>query len=167
MAGQLTIQRAPRGLLDLLSLKGSGRAPTELAENITGVIDLTQVYLQDRLITANFSTAAVGAVGDFTAVNSAVPPGELWVAYHLALAGTVPAGQAYRVRPAIFRRTGTVIGTYGPTAGVGAAAERINVGWDLEASLLWPGDNVGLGCEQVTAGTLAFSVYLYYARLTI
>lgn len=167
MAGPLTIQRFPRGLLDLLSLKGTGQAPTDLAAEIRGVIDLTQVYLQDRLVTGLFSTAAVNAVGDISATNSNVPSGELWVAYHLAIAGTVPAGATYRVRPAIFRRTGTVIGTYGPNATTAAANERIGLGWDLGPTLLWPGDNFGLSCEAVTVGGLAFSVYLYFARLTI
>jgi hypothetical protein len=166
-ARELTIQRVPRGLLDLLSMKGTGRTPTELQDRLQGTIDLTQSYLQDRLVTAVFSTAAVAAVGDVNAIGSNVPPGELWIAYHLAIAATVAAGNSYRLVPAVFRRTGTVIGNYGPRAQAYAATERVCLGWDLQGSFLWPGDSVGLGCEQVTAGTTAFSVYLYHAKLTI
>lgn len=164
---RLTIQRVPRGLLDLLSMKGAGQNPTELEEKITGIIDLTQAYLQDRLVTQTFATPAVGAVGDVGATGSNVPAGELWIAYSLSIAGTVAAGNAYRLVPAVFRRTGIVISQYGPRAQSYVATERVALGWDLGGTFMWPGDSVGLGCEQVTAGTTAFSVYLYYARLTI
>lgn len=166
MAGPLTIQRVPKGLLDYLSLKGSGNAPTELAEKVSGIVNLTEIYLQDRVQTGNFGTGAIAAVGDVNATGGTVPFGEIWFAYHLAISGTVAAANTYRLCPAIFRRTGLTISTYGPRQAY-LATERVSLGWDLPPAILLPGDSVGIGVEQVTAGSTAFSVYLYYARITI
>lgn len=167
MAGPLTIQRVPRGLLDLLSLKGAGQLPTDLGDRISGTIELGDLYLQDRVQTGAFTTGVLAAIGDAAALLSSVPAGELWVAYHLAIGATIGVGASYTLRPAIFRRTGSVIGTYAPNNGSWTAGQRCAIGWDLRPALLWPGDNFGCCVEAVTAGNTNFNVYLYYARLTI
>jgi hypothetical protein len=88
MAGPLTIQRAPKGLLDLLAMKGSGALPTDLANELRGVIDTSYLYLQDGVRVAVGSAAgnATGAV-QYPAAHI-VPPGEVWVLNWVSMSTT-------------------------------------------------------------------------------
>lgn len=77
MAGPLTIQRYPRGLLDALQMRGTGDAPHALSELLVGTFDTTQLYLADKLINAQHVN--MGVASGFTASNIVVPSGEIWL----------------------------------------------------------------------------------------
>jgi len=67
MAGPLTIQRVPRGMLDWLDMKGTGQLPAELADQLRATIDSTYCYLIDKLYYQN------GAQGRNTSGNTQYP----------------------------------------------------------------------------------------------
>lgn len=104
MAGR--VQSFPLGLQSLLSLKGGGEIPQDLADSIAGVIDLTKMYLLGvrEQITSASVAAAIGTPGfpDLT-----VPLGETWYVWHYS----------------VFCNTGVNTATFGP----GIAVQGINV----------------------------------------
>lgn len=80
MAGE--INRVPWGLLSILDMQARGQAPRELAGQVSGSIDLLQLYmLQNRESRTGGAgpTAAVGGYFDNSAPQQLlVPQGELW-----------------------------------------------------------------------------------------
>lgn len=80
MADAKTIQRLPAGLLDLLGMQSTGDTPHYIAGEVQPVLDLTDLYLTDRLTGANGNTAQVSAVGLLT-TTVGPSPGEMWLTY--------------------------------------------------------------------------------------
>ena len=92
MAGPLTIQRVPRGLLHALAMKGTGDLPTELAPSIVGTYDVTTLYLGDNLRSLSSATSQPLTVDAFySAPALQVPAGEIWLPLNFTVqsAGTV------------------------------------------------------------------------------
>lgn len=63
MAGPFTIQRIPRGLLNVLGNYG-GQTPPELAQQTVGVMDILQMYGLTQLQTGFLSNAALAEGGN-------------------------------------------------------------------------------------------------------
>lgn len=80
MADAKTIQRLPVGLLDLLGMQSTGDTPHVINGEVQGTMDLTDLYLTDRLTGANVATANVAAVGPILTTTGPAP-GEMWLVY--------------------------------------------------------------------------------------
>jgi hypothetical protein len=92
MAGPQDIQRYPTGLIDLLGMRATGQTPNQLGAEISGSIDIGELYLFDRRVTrVGQSPVAIGAVGFLANTTGAtvVPQGEMWVLYDCTM--RVPA----------------------------------------------------------------------------
>jgi len=84
MAGPLTIQRVPRGLLSALAMKGTGDFPVEISRTLFVGFDATTEYLQDLARFSFSTTAAVGAAGFFSGAGI-VPDNEYWLVTNCSL----------------------------------------------------------------------------------
>lgn len=172
MAGPLTIQRYPRGLLDLLGSKSSGENPTDLVPAVQGTIDLSYMYQFEKVELVNATTNVVNLTGAWGVTGTAftVPAGELWLLHNLTVTANaqLAAGESYRIRAAIFRAQWTNW-QLGSDTGVGSGVgTRPSIGWQFERpEILRPSDSVGLFAEQVAAGASQFTAYGYITRLKI
>jgi hypothetical protein len=178
VAGRYTIQRAPKGVLDLFSMKGTGDLPTDLHPEITPIVDLSAYYLAD-LITAKQTTTSVvnlGGIWGPTAVVGVapVPAGEIWLVYNFTVRTNtqLAAGEIYNnVKPAFFRNqfnTVQCLTDVGASAGGAAAGGFLYIGKQFDRpEILRPADTYGLVCDAPTAGAHQFYLELYVAVLRI
>lgn len=170
MAGPNTVQRIPRGLLELLNMKGAGQLPSELAGALVPTIDVRDLYAADlfQAFTCNTNVANLtGLWGSATVGSQTVPAGELWVGRRLTVTSTdMAVGEAYNVRLAITRANFAMTELSDVVATASGAGTRIGLGWDLNGMLLRPQDSWGIFVTQITAGAHAFTIGLSYDRLT-
>lgn len=163
----LPIQRSPLGLLELLSLKGSGDTPRALAEYLQGTLDLNQLYLAPLRRTLNTTTVTITGNGNWAA-TTAVPAGELWLVTNISYqtAALLGAGEAYRLVPAIFWG-----GSLNNAEALGqaiswVATDRPAAGYPLPAPVLCsPGVQFGMQVISVSTGATAFPMNVHYYRL--
>lgn len=112
MAADNSIQPAPPGLLSLLALKTKGMNPSQLADSVVPVVDLTHWYGMDALTlqqgTDNTSLASAArymSVLTFASTPLVVPNNEIWwvKAYTVTLAypGTLTNYDIQSFRPVI------------------------------------------------------------------
>jgi hypothetical protein len=93
VADAKTIQRLPNGLLDLLGMQSTGDTPHLINGEVQGTLELSDLYLTDRLRGANAATANVAAVGPLlTTVGP--PAGEQWMVYGFTGASDVALAAA-------------------------------------------------------------------------
>lgn len=165
MAGPLDIQRAPRGLLDWLSLKGSGRTPVTLQDSIQLSVDASYVYLQDQFRTHDSIINPVAA-GFNSPASYTVPAGILWIVVNAS--GLVSNGAANSNTLQWAYKRQNAVGFWA-RALVEAVATPINTSawvggpippWQL---ILSPGDQLGLYASAVTgaAGTITTHIECY------
>jgi hypothetical protein len=172
VAGPLSIQRLPKGLLDWLGMKGSGETPTQLAATVAAVNDIGELYLLDRLGQANSATIAIPTVGTFQGTasgNTVVPDLTIWLVKSISITtGTLPAGTSYTARPGYQRKQSNVY--LAPNnQNAAAAGERIAEGWYFEKPLiLLPGDQPIVSVERIVVGTAqAFFIWVDFYALSI
>ena len=172
MAGPLTIQRYPRGLLDLLGSKSSGDNPTQLSPVVVGQIDLSALYQFDKVEARSATTNVANLNGAWavTGSNLTVPAGELWLLHNLSANANanLAAGEAYTINAAIYRSQWSqwqLSKAQGSGSGITA---RPAVGWQFDRpEILRPGDSVGVYVSNITAGASQFTLNAYLTRLTI
>jgi hypothetical protein len=167
MAGPQTIQRLPRGLLDMLLMKGSGDLPHEIADKLSPGVDATAFYLGDTFRHSFGLTIVLAVPGAQSVANLAVPPGEIWLPISVSvLSVPLPAGQSYSVSPCLFRNN---FAGFEILPGVSSATpgQSIGVGYQFDnMTQLRPGDAIGCIVHSVTAGASQMGVYASYYRLT-
>lgn len=172
MADPLTIQRYPRGLLDLLGSKSSGQNPIVLAEVVQPTIDVSALYQFDLVDARSATTNAANLPGAWgvTGTNLTVPAGELWLLHNLSFAANtnLAAGESYKVTGAIFRSQWSQW-QLGPTyAEVSGVNTRPALGWQFQRpEIMRPGDSVGVYVLDVQAASEQFTVSCYLTRLSI
>ena len=162
MAGPFTVQRIPRGLLDLLSMKGGGFFPTELMPQVMPSIELLDWYgFELRSSPPISGTAVVNANGPWAAAAATVPPSELWAVYNITVVNSpnFAAGEAYRIHPMLIN-PGVNQPLVGPQfQSASGITERICIGWDFpKPRLCQPGTQFGAYATLVTAGATSFGV---------
>lgn len=170
MAGPLTIQRLPRGLLDLLLMKGSGEAPTELAAEIRASVDIGALYLIDKQETIIGSTNVLGAVG-FYGVGTplTVPDREMWLLTHVSvLSNAMIAGDTIAGRACVARAPFTAgffeLGPFSTLTGAG----QFGAQWDFNPyRLLRSQDTIGFYLNQRVAYVQAVQLQATFYRLSI
>lgn len=172
MAGPQDIQRYPRGLIDLLGMRATGDTPHQLGPNIVGVLELLELYLNDRLVpNASAAGAAVTAVGDLNIAGLTVPSREIWLVYECSLSsGTTAAATGFTATAGVLRNrgSGNVYSAWTPPVTVGASSQAsVGIKFDRPALML-PGDLVNVRVASVTGAPAATpAVALFYAPLGI
>lgn len=180
MAGPLDIQRPARGLVDLLGLRATGDSPHQMADAVSGVLDLLDMYLIDRRTsTMTLTSAAVSANGilNFNALPALqpLPPGQAIAVYSVALEYTVAAAATWSgavlVRRAVFESLQGHTWCCGTDPGAvigGAAAITITLGaYFARPLLLLPGDQFALWTKNFTGVGSFGSLYVDYARVSL
>lgn len=148
MADRLTIQRYPTGLLDFLGMQSTGDTPHSVGEQITGVMDLTDMYAIDRLRSQLTSVGPITGVNAFSGqAGQDVPAGEMWLVQGITMTGAVmAAGVTIKVQPYIFRKSIATLELIGIPATF-TIGEAFNVGVYFDRwALMRPGDNIGVNC---------------------
>jgi len=173
MAGPQDIQRYPRGLIDLLGMRATGDTPHQLAAQTMPQIDLLDFYLNDRLeVLSQTIAAAPAALGNFQFQNSAVPQGQMWAVYDIAVncGGVVAAATSITFSPVVFRNQ-SIVGNAviaGPTA-TATAGQNILSGSHYERPVLvLPGQSFGVQVQAITgAPGVPFQITAWFARLGV
>lgn len=172
MATPLTIQRYPRGLLDLLGSKSNGDNPTVLAQAVAPVIDVTALYQFDLVESRSATTNAANLCGAYgvTGTHLTVPAGELWLLHNLSFAANTNliAGETYQVRGAIYRSQWAAWQLSEVAVACSGANTRPALGWQFaRPEIMRPGDSVGIYVVEVQAASEQFTVNCYLTRLII
>jgi hypothetical protein len=171
VAGRMTIQRYPTGLLDFLGMQSTGDTPHELAQELRASVDLGDLYLSDRL-----RTVSAGGSGPITTTSylagglqTIVPAGETWLVYSAYVTSTpVTAGATIKGNLAIFRQTAGQVQILPASFSV-LAAELILCSQIWERPMVMrPGDQLSLYIGATTgAPNVNWTGYLYYAPIKI
>ena len=170
MAGPQTVQTFPAGLLDMLGMKGTGKAPSEIDGNLRASVELLQLYLEQSMQRAHLSTGVVAAPGfsGATGTSAIVPDGHLWLVRSITTYTTaMAAGEAYRVRLGFQTAFLGPWFLFGDTVAAAAGVtDRIAFGWLMwPPFVMYPGDIPGIVAELVTAGAHTFSIDIEYYDL--
>lgn len=168
MAGELTIQRVPRGLLDLFAMRGPGLNPSELQGAIYGVCDLLPFYLLDKQEVILTNTNNITTAGFyFTAAAGLVPDNEMWLLSNLTgLSNALTVGQILRGRMAIQRQLVTQFDVAPTEARETTTGAQWLSGWDCNKTLR-PGDRLGVYISEVTGYAASITVCATIYRLKI
>lgn len=157
----IRINRIPPGLLALLDAQSSGVNPVALHEELTGNVDLTDLYLaansQLRTSTTG-AAAAVGRVDPSIAYFFRANPGELIVLSFVVAQPTVPlaAGISCKFRVCVFDYTlGNNV--WAGQQAVGLTGEQPCASAD-RVLVVPPGFGVGVQVDQIAGGAATFSV---------
>jgi hypothetical protein len=130
-----TISQLPRGLLALLGIQNFGESPRQLADLVSPVLELLDLYtLSTRECAVGTNAAPALGPNLYTAPNSgyvdlsqAVPVGEVWYVHDYCVQVTPGAATSITIQP----RIRTINASYGasiPMAITGAAG---NPEWDV------------------------------------
>lgn len=167
MAGPQTISRLPTGLLDLLGMKGTGDTPHELAAYLQSNVDLTDLYLSDRVsfLLGSPTITGVGFVG-----GSPVPDGQVWLVQGLSLqSNPVTAGASVTISLAHYIARLNTAFILHPQQNTYAAGTILGMGLRFDRPAIWrPGDTARVITSAAT-GAPNFQVYLsiYGAALSL
>jgi hypothetical protein len=170
MAGPLTIQRFPKGLIDLLGMRATGDTPAQLAQDVGGSLELQDLYLFDRLIGQRTGTAvAINALGNFAFLNQSVPDGRLRFLYGLSVEVPAPAAAtALTLVLTVNRGAANVRNFVGPSTKLIAGEGNAWGAWFGPPMLLGPGDSTSIYCSQVTgAPAVTVTGIAWYADVGI
>lgn len=168
MAGPLTIQRVPRGLLHALAMKGTGDLPAQLAAETRAIFDASVLYVADLATSKTAGSGAISSDSIWPANTGAVPAGELWLVTNLTVqVSNVGAGTNFTIQP-YWRRSASnslhVVATplAVPVNGDGVIGQQFSFG-DL---VLYPGDQWGILTTNGTYGlNPAATLNIDYFRL--
>lgn len=157
MAGPLTIQRFPKGLLGLLGSQVGGDTPAELAPAAVAVLDILQFYGSDLRQNAQVNVGNL-AVGGFTLISTnatSCASGEIRLLHEFSVqcSTAAPAATDITVAVAIQRAQGApVMFTFEPRQNV-QAGDFLALGVHFETPLLMlPGDALGIVTPRSAAG---------------
>lgn len=166
MAGPLDIQKVPRGLLDALGLKGSGRSPVALAPETRLTFPSDWAYLYDAA-TRTQGVNLTGTNGFNTSWT--VPFGECWIVTQLTGLVTNGVGVTCVMAPAVIRIGATLFPqVYGPPVSCVASMQTCTgFNFDIGAMILRPGDVGGVFLTSVAGGTPTSAVPVEYYRLLL
>lgn len=173
MAGPLTIQRVPRGLLHALNMKGMGQLPSELAGQIVGIFDCTDLYLGDNIRSASggitLSSDAWATSGQLT-----VPAGEMWLVNHYSWqCGNTAAGTAADVVGGFIRKFTNGVNVFSSTwqrvtGGAGGIGDGAQGQWFDRPIAVYPGDTFGvIGYNGTWGGNITVTGTVDYFRLEL
>lgn len=164
---ELVIQRAPRGLLDLLSLKG-GSTPHTLELALGGSLEMLPFYLVDRQETVLTSTNTLTGPGFFQAAAAGeVPEGEMWILTNLtAVSNALAAAQSLRGRLAIRRTADDRWDVASSDAQESVTGAQLVTGWDCY-KWLRARDRIGFYCAQVTGYASGMTLCATLYRLKV
>lgn len=172
MAGAQDIQRYPRGLIDLLGMRATGETPHKLGQDVSGVLELLELYLNDRMIpNASASAAVVSAVGDLNITGLTVPDRELWLVWEITLTSTTSApATGFTATAGLLRNrgSGNVYSALTAPSVVGASSQA-NVGAKFSRPVLaLPGSLFNVRVSAITgAPNSTPAVGIWYASLGI
>lgn len=163
MSGE--INRVPLGLLPLLDMKARGNNPRTLADQVTGTIDLTELYArQAGLITQVGQINAIVGIAfrpDDT-TNTVVPENELWYVHGAAaysLGTMTGAAIIWRGSLAVANTNLPFFWIVGPeSAQYGQNDRAYASSWG--PFWMGPGYRLGLATSEFTAGTVALDMGL-------
>jgi hypothetical protein len=165
VAGPFTIQRVPRGVLELLGLRGSGDLPHEMAQEIRATLDIGPFYGFDLLKTPSQLTASVANGWN---IAHTVPPGELWVPTNISAEFSSGVGAAAFLCLG-YKRLQDNTGpnrSFGQSVTLGASAiAQMGVSFNFGQLILASGDTVGARASGVAATVSSFVVIDYYKLL--
>lgn len=155
------INRVPPGLLSLLDVKSMGANPVQLGDELQGVFQLTELYVNSIAQSRTGFTAPVAIVGAFLASSGFLfqaQPGEILVIEKAGIMSNTPlgAGQSYRIRPCVTGSGGSIV-WIGPSSGTSAPGE-ICATYADRPLVLMPGHSLALLTESVTAGATQFQI---------
>lgn len=152
MAGPQSIQRFPKGLIDLLGMRATGDTPHELGQTISGELGLKDEYLFDRLQGIRASPAvAQNANGDYTFQTMTVPSGNIWYLYGLSCEATAPAAAStINLTLRIARNGLNVRNLIGPTVRMTVGESYAWGEWWQSPIILGPNETLGLFASGVT-----------------
>jgi hypothetical protein len=180
MAGPLTIQRVPRGLLHAFAMKGTGDLPHDLSPTVFASYDATPLYLQDNARSVWGQSGNVAATGFYSSVTSnlIVPPGEQWILNQFsATCPVVGAGNAGwvisvgYVRKAPYTASINVLATKETLVAAGHQWVCVGATVPLGSVVLRSGDqlgiNLGWGTGGASVANTAFDLWADYYRLEV
>jgi hypothetical protein len=162
------IQRFPSGLLSLLDIKGTGRAPADLSDTVVATLNLEPYYLAPQLTIA--APVAVSAGAAIVAVAATVPAGEVWrVVGVSAFANNLSAAVVrvgFHVTLAPAGAPGDCIICTQPIVSSVAATDRFGVGVMTEPLVVMPGSSITAVSDAVNGGaTYDLGVRVLFHRL--
>ena len=154
MAGPLIIQRFPLGLLDIFGMQSSGDTPTQLNEQVAGVLELGRMYMLPR---GENKQGTVTGVANGLPVNAplVVPVGEAWVLWNVSARVNSIAAGTIVFQPGLIRSRNPSGGSSGFFAlcqpeGITGANESVAPSWHgLE--VLLPGDALTVNVVRSSA----------------
>jgi len=172
MAGPQDIQRYPRGLIDLLGMRATGDTPHQLGKDISGSLELLELYLNDRLTpNASAAGAAVTVVGDLNIAGLTVPARELWLVFECSLSSTTTAAATgFTATAGVLRNrgSGNVYSAWTAPVTVGASSQASSGTKFTRPALMLPGDLCNVRVASVTGAPAATpAVSIFYAPISI
>jgi len=172
MAGPLTIQRFPKGLIEILGMRATGDTPAQLAQDVSGDLDLMDHYLLDRCRDLAITTGVAIPAAGVTTMGTASGPGAgfIWLVYDIWVQfGAVAAAATLQSIVGIQRSANSLVGLPGMATGILVAGASSQVAVHFEKPLIMrPGDLVAI---QTTIFTGAPAVTpagrMYFAEIGI
>jgi hypothetical protein len=169
MAGPQDIQRYPTGLIDLLGMRATGQTPSQLAGEISGSIEVGELYLFNRRVTqVGQSPVAIGAVGFLANTTGAtvVPQGEMWVLFDCTMrVPVIAAATALNLSLVVQRPADGTSAWFMLTEELRLTASTGGLAGYRHSKpmLLQPGDTFGTYATLVTGvpGSQAFTTVVY------
>ena len=168
MADRFTIQRVPRGVLELLGLRGSGDLPHDMAQEIRATLDIGPFYGFDLLRTPSSLLSAMSA-GFNTSTALTVPAGEMWAVTNISAEISTAAASAATVNIGYKRLQDNT----GPPRMIGlpsvvlGASQTVSMGVPLAFGvlILASGDTIGCRAHTITTTVNALMAVDYYRLL--
>ena len=167
MADRGTIQRYPTALLPILGMQSSGDTPTELENTVKGTIDLTHMYLRDRMRCAQIGQSP-NAAGYW--LQPLIPAGEQWLVYSISANITQAAATTgtYKLAALLASTFASLYVGFGAPSALVASGQTALGYWFDQPRLFRTGDTFGFVVEQYTgAGASSASSLVQYVPLSI
>jgi hypothetical protein len=169
MADKYTIQRLPVGLLDLLGMQSTGDTPHSIAESVIPSIELTDLYLTDRLASIFGSSGALNATTSGNVANQGPPDGYQWLLYGCSYtSGAVAAAASISWVPAIYRASLGAYQAFGEKQLLAATQIAAKGIWFERPLVMRPGDRCGYIVADVTGvPALTLNLNSFYVPIRI
>lgn len=167
-----SIQEFPSGLLPFFGIKSFGATPPELAELVAGTVDLTEMYLLERLSIKREINQPM-TLGD-QACTITVPEGEIWRVLGIGSAltpsatGTIVSVSHFLQRPPISGNEYIPLGPSMPPRATIAGEVRVDhavlfpVPFYVSAGMIFQG---AITADTGGATSLIYTLRVLYHRL--